>query len=348
MFQQAAGIKLLHVPYRGGGPALTAFLGEQVDITAQAPGPIKPHRAERRGAPAGELGRKRTAGACRRPDHDRARLQGRRILHLGRPVRAEGHAGAGHHAAARRHARGDGEPAGDRRVREGRRARRPTWTSRNSRSSSRPTPSGSFRSSRKSADWTRNRRSCRSRRPMDKKPKAAPSASPPAIVAAGGIVVGRGAHEGKIAVVRRKRYRDEVALPKGKQQGDEAVELTALREVKEETGLQATVCGYAGSTHYFVGSVPKVVFYYLMEAASAPQPRDTDEIEAVEWMTPDAAVDALTHQEGRQSCQSGFWRWPQGTEMTIKAKFIRACLQLSRIMAQASWTPARKFVASLS
>jgi len=43
MFQQAAGIKLLHVPYRGGGPALTAFLGKQVDITAQAPGPISPH-----------------------------------------------------------------------------------------------------------------------------------------------------------------------------------------------------------------------------------------------------------------------------------------------------------------
>ena len=43
MFQQAAGIRLLHVPYRGGGPALTAFLGKQVDITAQAPGPITPH-----------------------------------------------------------------------------------------------------------------------------------------------------------------------------------------------------------------------------------------------------------------------------------------------------------------
>jgi tripartite-type tricarboxylate transporter receptor subunit TctC len=42
MFQQAAGIKLLHVPYRGGGPALTAFIGAQVDITAQAPGPIHP------------------------------------------------------------------------------------------------------------------------------------------------------------------------------------------------------------------------------------------------------------------------------------------------------------------
>jgi tripartite-type tricarboxylate transporter receptor subunit TctC len=43
MFQQAAGIKFLHVPYRGGGPAQTAFLGKQVDITAQAPGPITPH-----------------------------------------------------------------------------------------------------------------------------------------------------------------------------------------------------------------------------------------------------------------------------------------------------------------
>src|SRR5215510_10759451 len=42
MFQQAAGIKLLHVPYRGGGPALTAFIGAQVDVTAQAPGPIHP------------------------------------------------------------------------------------------------------------------------------------------------------------------------------------------------------------------------------------------------------------------------------------------------------------------
>jgi tripartite-type tricarboxylate transporter receptor subunit TctC len=43
MFQQAAGIKLLHVPFRGGGPALLAFIGKQVDITAQAPGPITPH-----------------------------------------------------------------------------------------------------------------------------------------------------------------------------------------------------------------------------------------------------------------------------------------------------------------
>jgi tripartite-type tricarboxylate transporter receptor subunit TctC len=42
MLEQAADIKLMHVPYRGGGPALTAFIGSQVDITAQGPAPIFP------------------------------------------------------------------------------------------------------------------------------------------------------------------------------------------------------------------------------------------------------------------------------------------------------------------
>ena len=51
--------------------------------------------AERRRPAAGELGRQARRRVSRRADHDRARLQGRRILHLGRPVRAEGHAGAG-------------------------------------------------------------------------------------------------------------------------------------------------------------------------------------------------------------------------------------------------------------
>ncbi len=43
MFQQAAGIKFLHVPYRGGGPSLAAFLGNQTQLTVQAPGPAWPH-----------------------------------------------------------------------------------------------------------------------------------------------------------------------------------------------------------------------------------------------------------------------------------------------------------------
>ena len=37
MFANAAGIQLFHVPYGGGGPAITALLGGQVEASAQGP-----------------------------------------------------------------------------------------------------------------------------------------------------------------------------------------------------------------------------------------------------------------------------------------------------------------------
>lgn len=42
MFANSAGIKLLHVPFRGAGPALTAILGGTVQAIAAAPGTLKP------------------------------------------------------------------------------------------------------------------------------------------------------------------------------------------------------------------------------------------------------------------------------------------------------------------
>jgi len=41
MFAASAGIKLLHVPFRGAGPALTALLGGTVQALASAPGTLK-------------------------------------------------------------------------------------------------------------------------------------------------------------------------------------------------------------------------------------------------------------------------------------------------------------------
>jgi tripartite-type tricarboxylate transporter receptor subunit TctC len=42
MFASSAGIKLLHVPFRGAGPALTALLSDTVQAMAGAPGTLKP------------------------------------------------------------------------------------------------------------------------------------------------------------------------------------------------------------------------------------------------------------------------------------------------------------------
>ncbi|SDC13298.1 tripartite tricarboxylate transporter substrate binding protein [Belnapia rosea] len=48
MLTTAAGLDMLHVPFQGGGPALTALLGGQVQALASGPGPVAPHLREGR------------------------------------------------------------------------------------------------------------------------------------------------------------------------------------------------------------------------------------------------------------------------------------------------------------
>jgi tripartite-type tricarboxylate transporter receptor subunit TctC len=43
MLAQAADVKLLHVPYKGGGPAMTALLAGETNLGAQSPGVSDPH-----------------------------------------------------------------------------------------------------------------------------------------------------------------------------------------------------------------------------------------------------------------------------------------------------------------
>lgn len=43
MFAQAAGIKLTHVPFAGGGPSMVALLGGHVDLVVQTVGVANPH-----------------------------------------------------------------------------------------------------------------------------------------------------------------------------------------------------------------------------------------------------------------------------------------------------------------
>ena len=59
---QAAGLDMLHVPFQGGGPALTALLGGQVNCMASGPGPIAPHVRSGALRPIATWGRTRLAG----------------------------------------------------------------------------------------------------------------------------------------------------------------------------------------------------------------------------------------------------------------------------------------------
>ena len=62
ILSQAAGLDMLHVPFQGGGPALTALLGGQVRCMASGPGPIAAHVRAGTLRPIATWGRARLAG----------------------------------------------------------------------------------------------------------------------------------------------------------------------------------------------------------------------------------------------------------------------------------------------
>jgi tripartite-type tricarboxylate transporter receptor subunit TctC len=62
MLTTAAGVDLLHVPFQGGAPALTALLGGQVQALASGPGPVAPHLREGRLRALASWGTSRPAG----------------------------------------------------------------------------------------------------------------------------------------------------------------------------------------------------------------------------------------------------------------------------------------------
>jgi 8-oxo-dGTP pyrophosphatase MutT (NUDIX family) len=128
------------------------------------------------------------------------------------------------------------------------------------------------------------------------------------IRAAGGIVEGVGRNKGKIAVISRRRYKGEIALPKGKLNPGEDEKTAARREVEEETGIKAVLRERAGETRYGVGGRSKTVTYFLMEALSdAPtQPRDAEEVNSIEWLTPEDAIARLSHAEDKEMIERIF------------------------------------------
>lgn len=120
------------------------------------------------------------------------------------------------------------------------------------------------------------------------------------IIAAGGIVEKQTPQGIRIAVILRNRYGEEWALPKGKQEEGEPLEETALREVGEETGCQAMITGFAGTSSYYHGNAPKAVFFWKMRAAGDCRFTPSEEIKKLEWLTPLEAIHRLSHDEEKK------------------------------------------------
>lgn len=102
-----------------------------------------------------------------------------------------------------------------------------------------------------------------------------------------------------IALVGRVK-RDLWALPKGTPHAGETPEATALREVREETGLLTRIVAEIGRIKYTFQRkgvrYRKEVLHYLMEAIGGDISDHDDEYDHVEWVPLDEAVERLTHE----------------------------------------------------
>ena len=122
---------------------------------------------------------------------------------------------------------------------------------------------------------------------------------------AGGIVVRHESGQPWLVVGSRRRERDgrTWTLPKGTPNPGETREETALREVREETGLEVRITGPLDSIEYwFVQSgtrIHKTVHYFLMEPVGGDLAAHDHEFDEVRWITFESAGSMLTFETER-------------------------------------------------
>lgn len=111
-------------------------------------------------------------------------------------------------------------------------------------------------------------------------------------ISAGGVVYKKESNQIQILMIEDRYMR--ISLPKGKQEKGETLEQTALREIKEETGIDGRIVTPLETIYYHyyhpeLGPVDKEVHYYLVEALNDQAVPQIEEINKVYWMGSDEA-----------------------------------------------------------
>ena len=129
---------------------------------------------------------------------------------------------------------------------------------------------------------------------------------------AGGVVV-RG--DRCIVIVPARRAADGskvLALPKGHPDGDETAADAALREVSEETGVQAELVEKLGDIRYWYmrdgRRIAKVVSFFLLDYVAGELADHDREVERAEWMALDEAARRLTYKGEREMAAAALSR----------------------------------------
>ena len=119
---------------------------------------------------------------------------------------------------------------------------------------------------------------------------------------AGGVVHRSSDGHIEVAIVHR-RLPVLWALPKGTPDSGETIEETALRETREETGLEVEIEAPISSIRYFFvrGSTRfhKTVHFFLMRVVGGAVEHHDHEFDEVRWVPVSEALALLTHATER-------------------------------------------------
>jgi 8-oxo-dGTP pyrophosphatase MutT (NUDIX family) len=95
-----------------------------------------------------------------------------------------------------------------------------------------------------------------------------------------------------------------LALPKGHLDDAETAEQAAVREVREEGGVEAELVSHLGDVRYWYRrkgrSVPKRVRFFLFRYRSGDPADHDDEVEEARWMGLAEASTALSYEGERE------------------------------------------------
>jgi 8-oxo-dGTP pyrophosphatase MutT (NUDIX family) len=132
---------------------------------------------------------------------------------------------------------------------------------------------------------------------------------------AGGLVIRNLRGRPHVAVVR---VRDQIlALPKGHPEKGESSEEAALREVREETGLEATPVEKLGDIRYWYARdgdrVLKIVSFFLLRYRSGRLEDHDHEVEEALWIPLEEAPAKLAYRGEKDMAKTALSRLAKGS-----------------------------------